>query len=385
MTVLDRLREERDETRDAAIALAEADNFDPESESFRQLEARSASLDGQIDHLAGLLDRRQSNEASDGRLAAAARRRDDMPSAEIAPSWGEAFVRSEEFANYTLRGSSSRFDVAAPQTRALPTGVADLITAGLTSDKYRVDVTPPEQPTPLVNAITGISVSTNAIEYIAWTKKAGGAAKVAEKAAKPSAEYGPTVTSTTLDTLAVYTQLTRQLMEDQAAVSSAINNELRREILRAEEAEAAAVLAAAVLPVAAVVAGTSLMGSIRVGMATVQEAGYSPNAVLLNPMDWAEIDLALFSSMILGPGGPSAGISPWGLSPISASSQPAGTATVGDFRAGVQHYTRSNVQLFVTDSHADTFLSNVFTLLAERRSKTAVVRPAALCECAAGA
>ena len=31
-------------------------------------------------------------------------------------------------------------------------------------------------------------------------------------------------------------------------------------------------------------------------------------------------------------------------------------------------------------SHADTFLSNVFTLLAERRGKTAVVRPQALVE-----
>jgi hypothetical protein len=44
------------------------------------------------------------------------------------------------------------------------------------------------------------------------------------------------------------------------------------------------------------------------------------------------------------------------------------------------HYTRSAVALYITDSHADTFLSNVFTLLAERRSKTVLVRPLALCE-----
>ena len=55
---------------------------------------------------------------------------------------------------------------------------------------------------------------------------------------------------------------------------------------------------------------------------------------------------------------------------------------MGDFRSAVQHYFRSQISLYITDSHADTFLSNVFTLLAEQRSKTVVVRPAALVEAA---
>lgn len=378
--VIDRLREQRDEARDAAIALAEADNFDPESESFRELESRSASLDGQIEHLGSLMQRRQAGQALDGRLASAARRSDDTAT-QTRESWGEAFVRSDVFSDYPLRGSSSRLDVDATQTRALPTGVADLIAAGLTADKFRVDTTKPEPPTPLLSAMETISVSVNAIEYVEWKKVTGGAAKVAEKAAKPSAEWGPIVTSTTLDTLAVYTQLTRQMMEDHAAVASKIDGELRREIIRAEETEAAAVLAAATLPASVTPPGTDLMASIRIGIGTVQAAGYTPNAVLLNPADWAALDIALFHQMILGPSGPSVGSGFWGLRPISALSQPAGTATVGDFKSGVEHYVRSNVQLFVTDSHANTFLSNVFTLLAERRSKTTVVRPAALCKC----
>jgi hypothetical protein len=71
--VLDRLREERDEVRDAAIALAEADNFNPESESFRELERRSADLDGQIEHLAGLLQARQAADGPHGRRRSPAR------------------------------------------------------------------------------------------------------------------------------------------------------------------------------------------------------------------------------------------------------------------------------------------------------------------------
>jgi hypothetical protein len=222
-----------------------------------------------------------------------------------------------------------------------------------------------------------VTVSSNAIDVVVWTKKAGGATKVAEKAPKPPVEYGPTVTPATLDTIAVYTQLTRQLTEDAPAVRTLIDGELRREVLRAEEAEAAAVLAAATLPTAA---GADLMSAIRVGVGTVQAAGYNPNAVLLNPADWAALDIAILGGTILGP---TIQTNYWGLRPISSTAQPEGTATVGDFAAGVQHFVRSGVALYITDSHADTFLSSVFTLLAERRSKTIVSRPAALCEAAA--
>jgi hypothetical protein len=174
--------------------------------------------------------------------------------------------------------------------------------------------------------------------------------------------------------IAAYTQLTRQLIEDQPAVRSLIDNELRREIAREEEEHAAAVLAAATLPTAS---GDDLLSGIRVGIGTVQAAGYSPNAVLLNPADYADMDVAVMGATLLGP---VIRQSFWGLTPLAANSQPVGTATVGDFRSGVQRFYRSQISLFVTDSHADTFLTNVFTLLAERRSLTAVVRPAALVE-----
>jgi hypothetical protein len=71
----------------------------------------------------------------------------------------------------------------------------------------------------------------------------------------------------------------------------------------------------------------------------------------------------------------------WGLTPIAAASQPEGTATVGDFSAGVQRYQRTGTSLYITDSHGDTFLSNVFTVLAEQRALTVVTRPDALVEC----
>jgi len=103
-----------------------------------------------------------------------------------------------------------------------------------------------------------------------------------------------------------------------------------------------------------------------------------PSAVILNPADWAELDIEVFTN---NHSGPVVGQRFWGLTPIAANSQPVGTATVGDMSAGVQRYARTGVNLYITDSHAETFLSNVFTLLAEARARTIVTRPQALVEC----
>lgn len=385
-TVLENLRSERDDVRNAAIALAEADDFNTDDPTFVDLQTRATALDARVATLDGLLTARDAvdaREARDARAGRAQRRTDERGAETRALSWGEAFTRSDVFTNYPGRGTSGRVSLDEDvQRRALPTGVVDLIAAGWKGGTVTLDASAPPTPTPLLDAMTGVTVSQNAIDVVVWGKVAGGAGKVNEKSAKPSAEWAPVVTPATLDTIAVYTQLTRQLLEDAPAVRSLIDGELQREVLNKEENDAAIALLGANLPLATVPLGGSLLEAIRVGIGTVQEAGYNPNAVVLNPADWAGLDIAILGGTMRGP---VISTNYWGLTTIAASSQPVGTATVGDFRAGVQHYTRSGVALYVTDSHADTFLSNVFTLLAERRSKTLVTRPAALCECSVAA
>lgn len=383
VSVLENLCNERDQARDAAIAMAESEGFNPEDKTFQDLQSRAQELDARVVSLNGLMEQRAAADALDGRLAKASQNRqrqaEQQPTQTRQASWGEAFIRSDEFTTYRGRGQSAMFDLDADavQSRALPTGVADLIAGGIVAPKTSVDVMAPRTLTPLLDAMSTIQVSTNAIEYVAWAVKTGAAAKVAEKAAKPAIEYGPTVTSTTLDNIAGYTQLTRQLIEDYSAVRSYIDGDLQWQIVRKEEAEAAAVLAAATASIPDATATGNMLSAIRSAIGTVQGNGYAPNAVLMNPADWAALDIVVMGTTT---NGPVSRQSFWGLTPIASTTQAAGTAVVGDFRTGMAHYTRSAVALYITDSHADTFLSNVFTLLAERRSKTVLVRPLALCE-----
>lgn len=373
-TVIERLCAERDQARDAAIAMAEGDEFNPEDKAFQELQTRASELDRQIGNLADLIDKRAAADVLDGKMSKA-QRRTDTATTQVRETLGEAFIRSDVFSSYPGRGTSPRFttDDVNVQTRALPMNLAGWADALPPFPVY--DLTPPEPQAIILPLITQIQVSQNAVEYITYSKTSGGAAKVAEGAAKPPAEWAPNVTSATLDNLAVYTQMTRQLMEDASAVRSYIDQELRREVLRKAESEAVAAVSGAAVGSAAGPAGSGVLGAIRAAMAEVENAGYRPNAFLISSDDLINADLQVMNTAGTGPDRRNAF---WGLTPVVDPAAVNGTVLVGDFRAGVQHYTRSAVSLYITDSHADTFLSNVFTLLAEQRSKTVVTRPACL-------
>jgi hypothetical protein len=370
--VLDNLRTERDQARDAAIALAEAEDFDPGASAYTQLEERAASLDNQISRLVALHEAQDAADALDGKMARSTQKRAAVTTEDRPLSWGETFTRSDVFSEWSGRGTSGKLDV---EDRALPHTLTSMKDALPSSPIY--DLTAPEPPPLLVPLVNTITVSTNAIDYVVWTLKAGAAAIVPEGGLKPTLEWEPKVTSSSLDTVAGTTNFTRQLAEDASAVTSFINGELQREVSKKVEAEAKAALAAATLPTATGPAGTDITGAIRAGKAAVQAQGYNPNGFLISSDDLVSVDLA---GMSMFRGDPY-----WGLSPVVDPSMDAGDPiVVGDFKAGVQHYRRNNVQLFLTDSHADAFVHNIIWALAEQRCKTIVTKPAALVEVTAG-
>jgi hypothetical protein len=170
--------------------------------------------------------------------------------------------------------------------------------------------------------------------------------------------------------VAVWTQATRQALEDIPMMRSLVDQELVRSVLRKFEELAVTALTGATLPTAEAPAeGGTLQGAIRHGIAKVQVAGWAPNAVAVNPADAADIDIASLSLP------QTAGNNFWGLRVVPVAGLSAGTAIVGDFSNGAVTYERSaGVSVFITDSHADTFTSNIFTLLAETRRKTVIRR-----------
>ena len=360
------------------------DLTDSEQTDLAQWAQRTASLDDQIGKLNAQVESTRAFATLQDKLnttdvPTVPERRSAQPEVEVDRGWGEAFIESDAFKNYPGAGSSQR--VAVPtglETRAAiavgtyPAGI-------LTPTNVPVQV--PQYITPLLDVISKVTVGSNAVQWVKWSPNPQAAASVvAEGELKPEATMTPSVTSDTLDTYAHWKAITRQALEDIPQIRQIVEGRLRQGLMVALEQAVTASLVAATIPAAGGGSGTSLLESIRLGMATVQVAGYRPNAILLDPVDWATLDTEIMGGTL---GGPSVNPTFWGMRPIAVPALTAGTAYVGDFSAGVTLYSRSTTDVYLTDSHSDYFIRNIQLILAELRALATVPEPAAIAKCVA--
>ena len=109
-------------------------------------------------------------------------------------------------------------------------------------------------------------------------------------------------------------------------------------------------------------------------MATVQAAGYVPEAVAMNPADYAVLDAQVFLNTLAGPQS-TARTGVCAVVPVGAIA--SGTAFVGDFNTGMAWLQRQDVTVYTTDSDisgagataASDFRTNILTTLAEARGE----------------
>lgn len=295
--------------------------------------------------------------------------------------WGDQFIDSDAFKNYPGAGTSQR--VAVPsmlddgyqQRAAIGTGDVPL------QQPYIWTPPTPATLTPLLQVVGKTTVSTNAVSWVQWAPNPMAPAPVvAEGALKTEATMTATAVSDTLDTYATYKEITRQALEDVPQIRQTVEARLRQSVMMAMEGIVVTALTAATIPPTTGVSGTSLLEAIRVGTAMVQAAGYNPNAVALNPADWAGIDIAIMAGTL---NGAAVNGSLWGMRLVAVPALTQGTAYVGDFSTGVMLFSRSTTDVYLSDSHADNFLRNILVLLAEQRALATVPEPNALAECAA--
>lgn len=388
-TYLDRLLDERTSLtgvmtglRDRAAA-ADRDLEETERSEISRLQERCVVIDGLLsEHEAQSQSQRAFAELS-SRIEAS-REQDNNGRGGARPgsavetrSAGELVVESTAFRQYPGRGQMSPVEVPdflQLERRALITTT----TLGAAIQPFVWQNEPPVASTPLVDAVSVVRVSSGAVEWVE-TGPDPVAAVVAEGADKPEAVIVSTPKSATLDTIAHWSQITRQALADAPYIRSLIETKLRRGLARKIEADIAALLNGATLQPAT---AANLTAAIRNGIALVEAAGYYPTAVALNPADYAGIDIA--ASTVAGTG-PDRRSTFWGLTPISVPSLTAGTAIVGDFKEGVTLFDRGVADVFVTDSHADSFIKNILVILAEGRYKSALTDPLAMAEATAAA
>jgi HK97 family phage major capsid protein len=379
---LENLVEER-ETLAAALegftskaATENRDLTESELSEVTKINGRAA----EIDHALSIFGESQDANSRYAELMGRIKKRSAVKETQESPletrSWGQAFAESQEARSYVGRGASGIVEVPfSLETRAFtPPG-----TIGTTSIVFPASIYSPIKETerfPLLAALSKETVNSGAVEWIEESR-ASDAAIVAEGDAKPEATLTLTPKTGSLKTLAHWKAITRQAAEDYPRLQSIVDGKLRNGVLRKIQKDAVTAISA----VTGTAEGDTLLGAIRVGMAEVQDAGFSPDYVLLNPADYADLDITVMATNIAGP---SVQSQFWGLRPIADAGVTAGTAIVGEL-GGATVFSRGNVAVYMTDSHADFFIRNQLVVLAEVRALSVVTEPLAFVKCTVAA
>ena len=315
---------------------------------------------------------------------------------------GTMFVKSAGYEDFKKsyrgnRNANYRFEMkaAAPETTQASnsysrTAFALPASLGLVSD--------PRQVLNIANLFGRIQINTNSYEFVRYNYKttltATGPASVAEGAAKPESNYGGTIQTGTIKTLATWTKLTEQMIADNANIVSFINDDLpyqldkviEYQILRGSgsSGEFSGLNQSGNFTdyISGITFGandTEIDLVLRVKSA-MEAAGVTGVMLLLNPADWCKVLTAKnVNKDYLIPGIvdiPTKTI--WGVPVVTNPFVAAGKFYLGNFAEAGKIVEREDLAIEM-DREQDDFTKNLMTLRVERRLDFAVMQPKAVC------
>jgi HK97 family phage major capsid protein len=241
--------------------------------------------------------------------------------------------------------------------------------------------------------------SSNAIEFTKENVFTNSAAEAAEGAQKAESALTWTLVNMPVSTVAHWIKISKQLAADAPALAAYVNSRMRYGVN--QKVDIQLVVGDGTAPnisgtydtgnftahgytnaaLTAISATFKKLVLIRKIMADLYTAGYPADAIVLNPADWATMEIELFTTaagQTLYSVNEAGQARLFGLPVIQAIGMAADTLQVGRFSEAYTVYNREGVVVEMSDSDSDNFTKNLITLRAERRLALATEKPAAV-------
>ena len=308
-------------------------------------------------------------------------------------SWGAQFTKSDEYkGKLNLVAGNRQFGSIGFEVKNTLTG-AD---ATVAPDRQAGIVRGAYAPLTLESFLNKMPTSSNAVEFTRENVFTNSAAEAAEGVAKAESALTWTLVNMPVSTVAHWIKISRQLAADNVALAAYVDTRMRYGVNRRVETQLGAGDGVAPNISGILDAGNftahgyadANLGAtlkklvlIRKIMADLAAAGDAADAILLNPADWALIEIDLFTSAA---GQALYSISDngqarlFGVPVIQSVGITADQVVVGNFGQSSTIYEREGVIVEMSDSDSDNFTKNLITIRAERRLALATERPAAV-------
>lgn len=303
------------------------------------------------------------------------------------PSAGSEVANSEAFKSYVADGNFRK---------SFQMGVKDITSAngsaGQTIEPDRLSglIVTPDRRMTVRDLLTPGRTNSNLIQYVRETGFTNAATTVLESAAKPKSDITFDLVATAVVKLATYVKASSEILMDTPMMQSYIDGRLRYMLSYVEEAQLlkgsgvgnnlnGIYTQATPFVAPIVVAGATRIDVLRLAMLQAELAEYPATASVINPADWAAIELLKDAEGRYIIGNPQGNIAPtlWGRSVVTTQAMTQDEFLVGAFRLGAQVFDRMQSSVVVATENEDDFIKNMVTILAEERLGLAVYRPQA--------
>lgn len=312
-------------------------------------------------------------------------------------SWGQQIIEHDGYADFQKAAESGRTSFRIQVKQTVTTALAGQGGAGtgLQNPTYQDNdlVRMPRTALTIEDLLPVINVDSGSVDYAKQTVRNNAAAPVEETLAKPYSDYAWTSDTVAVRTLAHLTKMSRQAVDDANRLVGEVDSEMRYGLALLKEQQylygngtgqnlhgimpQATAFALASGVTVGDVAFANRVDVLRLAMLNLQLAGAPVDGMVLNPVDWALIELSkddggsyLFSRPDNGLSAPNM----WGTRIIATPAMLADDFLIGSFSIGATVYRRMGVEVLISTENDKDFENNLATMRAEERVAMAVKR-----------
>lgn len=303
---------------------------------------------------------------------------------------GQAVINSPAFALAKEQITSGRKANVSIQVKAITTAVGSVGQA-IAPDRREGILMLPNRRMTIRDLLMPGRTSSGVITYSKESGFTNNAAVVAEGNRKPESSLTILSVTETVKKIATFVKASTEVMSDLPQLRSIIDMRLRYMLSFREEAQLlmgsgvgnninglytqATAFAA---PTGANAAVTPI-DRLRVAALQAELAEFPTDGYVLNPIDWANIEMQKDGEGRYLIGNPQGTISPtlWNRPVVATQAMTVGQFLAGAFGLGAQIFDREDANVVIATESEDDFLNNLVTILIEERLALAVYRPEA--------
>lgn len=315
---------------------------------------------------------------------------------EIPQGLGDHLVASDQF-RAADTGGAWRGSIRVGVDRADITSGNSTVGAGRSAGTSLVEghrvpgiVTPSERSFTIRNLLAQGSTQSNSVEFVRETGFTNNARPVTEGASKPKSDITFNLYTAPVRTIAHTFKASRQIMDDAPALASYINARGTYGLKFVEENQllngnGTGQNLNGIVPQASAFAPSfnpsdeTAIDRLRLAILQVVLAEYPASGFVLNPIDWARIELTKDKEgrYIVGNANSPIGPSLWNLPVVQTQAMASGEFLTGAFNLAAQIFDRMGVEVLLSTENEDDFVKNMVTIRIEERLALATYRPEA--------